>query len=162
MDTLVFILISWFAIKMNVYVAQSGGDMYKPFANFLWIPSDQISSRPHTTDFPQNVAFWKGNPLISGKSRLVKYSIWPDSFSWHSKGRVWDGFPPPHKIRKCWMDSKIQPFPIGTAYRESFPTTFSKRSPTFLRQLLRMFCYFFRNLPSHISSLKLTWDKCLG
>ena len=31
-------------------------------------------SDPHTTDFPQTVAFWKGNPLISGKSRLVKYS----------------------------------------------------------------------------------------
>ena len=74
--------------------------MYKPFANFLWIPSDQISSRPHTTDFPQNVAFWKGNPLISGKSRLVKYSIWPDSFSWHSKGRVWDGFPPPSQNKE--------------------------------------------------------------
>ncbi len=35
--------------------------------------SGQISSRPHTTDFPQKVAFRKGNPLISGKSRLVKY-----------------------------------------------------------------------------------------
>ena len=23
--------------------------------------SGQISSRPHTTDFPQKVAFWKGN-----------------------------------------------------------------------------------------------------
>ena len=29
-------------------------------------------SRPHPTDFPQKVAFWKGHPLISGKSRLVK------------------------------------------------------------------------------------------
>ena len=30
----------------------------------------QISSRPHTTDLPQKVAFWKGNgtPKISGKS----------------------------------------------------------------------------------------------
>ena len=28
---------------------------------------------------PRKVAFWKGDPLISGKSRLVKYySIWPD------------------------------------------------------------------------------------
>ena len=35
--------------------------------------SGQIRSRHHTTDFPQNVAFWKGNPLISEKSRLVKY-----------------------------------------------------------------------------------------
>ena len=32
----------------------------------------QISSRPHTTS-PYKVAFWKGNPLISGKSRFVKY-----------------------------------------------------------------------------------------
>ena len=41
----------------------------------------QISSRPHTTDFPQKVANWKGNPLISGKSRLVKYySIWTDIY----------------------------------------------------------------------------------
>ena len=38
-----------------------------------YMVSGQISSRPHTTDFPQKVAFWKGNPLISGKSRLVKY-----------------------------------------------------------------------------------------
>ena len=39
------------------------------------ILSGQISSRPHTTDFPKNGAFWKGNgtPAISGKSRLVKY-----------------------------------------------------------------------------------------
>ena len=35
--------------------------------------SGQIRSRPHTTDFPQKVAFWKGHPLISGKIRLVKY-----------------------------------------------------------------------------------------
>ena len=34
--------------------------------------SGQISSRPHTTDFPQMVVKSKGNPL-SGKSRLVKY-----------------------------------------------------------------------------------------
>ena len=27
---------------------------------------------PHTTDFPQKVAFWKGNPHISEKSRFVK------------------------------------------------------------------------------------------
>ena len=24
------------------------------------------------------VAFWNGDPMISGKSRLVKISIWPD------------------------------------------------------------------------------------
>ena len=36
--------------------------------------SGQIGSRPHTTDFPQKVAFSKGNPpAISGKSRLVKH-----------------------------------------------------------------------------------------
>ena len=27
----------------------------------------------NTTDFPEKVAFWKGNPLLSGKSRFVKY-----------------------------------------------------------------------------------------
>ncbi len=37
------------------------------------IVSGQISSRPHTTDFPQMVVNCKGNPLISGKPRLVKY-----------------------------------------------------------------------------------------
>ena len=45
--------------------------------------SGQISSRPHTTDFPQMVVNSKGNgtPAISGKSTLVKYySIWPDEF----------------------------------------------------------------------------------
>ena len=33
------------------------------------IYSGQISSRPHTTDFPQKVTFWKGNgtPKISGE-----------------------------------------------------------------------------------------------
>ena len=35
--------------------------------------SGQIKTRPHTTDFPQKVANRKGNPLISGISRLVKY-----------------------------------------------------------------------------------------
>ena len=29
--------------------------------------------RKHEFDFPQKVVFWKGNLLISGKSRLVKY-----------------------------------------------------------------------------------------
>ena len=40
----------------------------------------QISSRPHTTDFPQKVDWGREmGPLILGKSRLVKYySIWPD------------------------------------------------------------------------------------
>ena len=38
-----------------------------------WDVSGQISSRPHTTDFPQMVVNCKGNPLISGKPRLVKY-----------------------------------------------------------------------------------------
>ncbi len=36
--------------------------------------SGQISSRPHTTDFPQMVVKSKGNHLISGQSRLVKYN----------------------------------------------------------------------------------------
>ena len=37
--------------------------------------SDQISSRPHATDFPQMVVNRKGNgtPAISGKSRLVTH-----------------------------------------------------------------------------------------
>ena len=36
--------------------------------------SDQIIYIATSHDLgPQNVAFWKGNPLISGKSRLVKY-----------------------------------------------------------------------------------------
>ena len=39
----------------------------------LDILSGQISSRPHTTNFPEKVAFWNGNPRISGKSRLVKH-----------------------------------------------------------------------------------------
>ena len=39
-----------------------------------------IIATENTTDFPQKVAFWKGNPLISGISRLVKYYfIWPDT-----------------------------------------------------------------------------------
>ena len=43
--------------------------------------SGQISPRPHTTDFPQMVVIVREmGPLISGKSRLVKYYfIWPDS-----------------------------------------------------------------------------------
>ena len=27
----------------------------------IWIPSGQISSRPHRTDFPRKVAVWKRN-----------------------------------------------------------------------------------------------------
>ena len=55
--------------------------------DFLRIPeivqlSGQISSRPHTTDFPPNSGLVReimGNRLISGKSMLVKYcSIWPE------------------------------------------------------------------------------------
>ena len=43
------------------------------------ITSGQISSRPHTTDFPQMVVIVREILAISGKSRLVKYySIWPD------------------------------------------------------------------------------------
>ena len=39
--------------------------------------SGQIIATSHDLG-PQNVAFWKGNPIISGKS-LVKYDfIWPD------------------------------------------------------------------------------------
>ena len=34
--------------------------------------SGQIIATSHDLG-PQKVAFWKGNPLISGKSRLVKY-----------------------------------------------------------------------------------------
>ena len=37
--------------------------------------SGQISSRPHTTDFPQKAAKEGNSPAISGKSRLVKYYI---------------------------------------------------------------------------------------
>ena len=35
--------------------------------------SGQIIATSRTDLGPQKVAFWKGNPLISGKSRLVKY-----------------------------------------------------------------------------------------
>ena len=34
--------------------------------------SYMVGLRPHTTWAPQKVAFWKGNPLILGNSRLVK------------------------------------------------------------------------------------------
>ena len=61
---------------------------------FFWYPkvannclmdvSGQISSRPHATDFPPKVAFSKGNQLISGTSRLVKYyCIWPECLVKH-------------------------------------------------------------------------------
>ena len=36
--------------------------------------SDQISSRPHTTDFPLKGSFLEGKSL-SGKSRLVNYNL---------------------------------------------------------------------------------------
>ena len=48
---------------------------------FFWnsIISGQILAGPSHHLDPQNVAFWKGIPKFSGKSRLVKYySIWPD------------------------------------------------------------------------------------
>ena len=37
------------------------------------LPSGQNIASDLKRPGPQNVAFWKGNPLISGKSRLVKY-----------------------------------------------------------------------------------------
>ena len=41
-----------------------------------WIVYGQIIATSHDLG-PQKVAFWKGNPLISGKSRLVEYDqIW--------------------------------------------------------------------------------------
>ena len=41
--------------------------------------SCQTRSRPHTSFLPQKVASRKGNPLISRKSRLVKYdNLAPD------------------------------------------------------------------------------------
>ncbi len=43
------------------------------FGSYQSYHSGQIIATCHTTDFPQKVAVWKGNPLISGKSRLVNY-----------------------------------------------------------------------------------------
>ena len=40
--------------------------------------SGQIIATSHDLG-PQNVAFWKGNPIISGKSLVEYYFIWPDS-----------------------------------------------------------------------------------
>ena len=37
--------------------------------------SDHINSRLHTSSEPQKVGFFKGNLLLSGKSRVVKYDI---------------------------------------------------------------------------------------
>ena len=39
--------------------------------------SGQIIATSHDLG-PQNVAFWKGNPIISGKSLVKYYFIWPD------------------------------------------------------------------------------------
>ena len=46
-----------------------------PYKWITWVITllMQIIATENTTDFPPKVAFWKGNPLISGKSRLVKY-----------------------------------------------------------------------------------------
>ena len=42
------------------------------------------SSRPHTTDFPQKVAFWKGNPRnFQGNLGWWNIILWPDD--------VWKG-----------------------------------------------------------------------
>ena len=38
-----------------------------------WAGNGQFIATEHTTDFSQKVAVWKGNSLISGKSRLVTY-----------------------------------------------------------------------------------------
>ena len=38
-----------------------------------WLDSASFGERPHTTDLPQMVVNCKGNPIMSGKSRLVKY-----------------------------------------------------------------------------------------
>ncbi len=72
---------------------------------FLWMPGfhdlvtefhwiyifwSKKSSRPHEpSDFPQMVVFHKGNPLISGKSRLVKY------YEPFAQIILWPHLPPP-------------------------------------------------------------------
>ena len=50
----------------------------------------ELVSLPHTSDFPQKVAFWKGNPSIFWeKSRVgeMLYLIWPEAVGW----RKWQG-----------------------------------------------------------------------
>ena len=53
---------------------------FRKLGSLTFIRSGQIVAASHDLT-PILLAFWKGNPLISGKSRLVKYySIWPDPF----------------------------------------------------------------------------------
>ena len=43
-----------------------GGETFSILDILVFLPysSGQIIPRPHTTDFPQKVAFWKGNPQL--------------------------------------------------------------------------------------------------
>ena len=47
-------------------------DYRTPISTAIW--SNEIATS-HGSLSPQKVAFWKRNPLISGKSRLVKYYL---------------------------------------------------------------------------------------
>ena len=50
---------------MSQVLEKEKNDRHEPFlfekCFALIYQSGQISSRPHTTDFPQKIAFWKGN-----------------------------------------------------------------------------------------------------
>ena len=69
-----------------------------------WHVSGQIRSRPHATDFPQKVAFWKGHPRPGGSAAVRGWwnvIIWPDvclilivsiGLSWTGESRIGCGF----------------------------------------------------------------------
>ena len=67
----------WRLFKREVFFVKTV-EVEHPAQNGRQHESTQSFVRPRPAP-PQKVAFWKGDLIISGKSRLVKYySIWPD------------------------------------------------------------------------------------
>ena len=66
----IYMYVHRFQILVSIFQA-IGYLAYNPTVS----PAVKLFPRPHTTDRfpPKGSSFWKGNPIISGKARLVKY-----------------------------------------------------------------------------------------
>ena len=89
--------------------------------NFIWVCellTGQISSRPKTRVLgPQKVAVWKGNPLISGKSRLLKYYILAWLSSLHRFCALWR-IHGTKRIEKVYLPIHEWLISMGSMYNE--------------------------------------------
>ena len=100
--------------------------------------SGQISSRPHTTEKPPKWWFSKGNPLISGKSRLVKYySIWPESCKMLSSQKIKGLFGFQRPLQGRWSNlTSTAYFSAGLKETTNYSKDFAQVHPSSPRKIL--------------------------